>query len=263
MSTSTLRNQAYDFIFDKLVKGEYKPGQRLPNRLLAKEIGISFIPIREAISQLASEGLIEHRPKLGAFVAEADRQEIEELYDFRAALECHAAEQMAGRMKEHDLEEMTRHNDQLKAIAQAMQDRGAMYMSRDENDRWVLADAAFHMTLLRAQGNRRAIKTVGDLRLMTRIFARRRDDRPLHEAHRVCREHQNIIDALRRGDAEAARQAMKEQLRHGREVALELFDRRRATDAVDASVGNRYARDLQQRLHNMESDDNASDDMTE
>ena len=252
MTTATLRNQAYDVIFNKLVNGEYKPGERLANRTLAKEMGMSFIPIREAISQLASEGLVEHRPKLGTFVVEADRQEIEELYGLRCALECYAAEQMAGRMPEDDLAQMQRHNDELLGIVEEMKRANAKVMLQEDNDRWVLADAAFHMTLLKAQGNRRTIKTVSDLRVMTHIFARRRDDRTLQTASRVCQEHQQIIDALRDGDAEAARSAMMQQIKQGQNIAMQVFDRQRANEAAGRTTSNRYLESLQTRLGDVE-----------
>ena len=82
---TTLKQRAYEYIRRQLLNGELSPGSRLCNRTLAEQIGMSFIPVREAISQLASEGLIEHRPRLGAFVLDPSREQIEELYDFREA----------------------------------------------------------------------------------------------------------------------------------------------------------------------------------
>ena len=64
----TLAEKSYDYIREKLSRGELPPGKRLVNRTLADEIGVSVIPVREAIHRLATEGLVEHVPGSGAFV---------------------------------------------------------------------------------------------------------------------------------------------------------------------------------------------------
>ena len=74
--TATLKQRAYNHIRRQVMTGRLSPGARLCNRGLAKEIGVSLIPVREAISQLVSEGLAEHRPRLGAFVVRVGREEL-------------------------------------------------------------------------------------------------------------------------------------------------------------------------------------------
>ncbi|MCC6682462.1 MAG: GntR family transcriptional regulator [Phycisphaeraceae bacterium] len=250
---ATLTEQARDYIFNKLVRGELEPGQRLSNRQLAKEMGISFIPVREAIHQLASEGLIMHRPKLGAFVAIPNRQELAELYDLREALECHAVGSAA--IRQADIDEMQRQNDVIGDIARSLAQATDADAISELNDRYAMTDAALHLTLLRAAGNTRAIKVLRDLRIMTRIFGHRRRHRPTHLIERAHRQHENIIEALRQKDSERARQLMTEHIRHGCETALELFDRVRAQNFASqggAPSDAEYAPDLQQRVQDME-----------
>ena len=95
MSTSTLSEKAYDHIRQQVFSGELGPGDRLVNRALAKQLGTSFIPVREAISRLASEGLVKQVAGAGAFVRSFDRQEISEIYDVRELFEPFAAAQAA------------------------------------------------------------------------------------------------------------------------------------------------------------------------
>jgi DNA-binding FadR family transcriptional regulator len=76
MSTASLSEKAYQHIRQQVFAGALAPGDRLVNRTLAKQLGTSFIPVREAISRLASEGLVQQVAGAGAFVRTFDRQEI-------------------------------------------------------------------------------------------------------------------------------------------------------------------------------------------
>ncbi len=241
----TLKQRAYDHIRRQLVAGRLSPGARLCNRGLAQEIGVSLIPVREAISQLVSEGLAEHRPRLGAFVVRVGREELEELYDLREALECHAVAKAVNRLTQAELAEMDDYNAELADIHRELLHGDGCHWSVEQIDRWMMADAALHMTLLRAAGNRRALKTVSDLRLMTHIFGRRWSVRPVDDLAEICREHEQIVAALRQRDAAAAVAVMREHLRRGCRLALAQFGRRRMDEAAGRAG-------LQDRLHRME-----------
>ena len=89
-----------------LAQGELQPGERLVNRTLAERIGVSVIPVREALHRLATEGLIEHTPGAGAFVREPNRQDLEELYVLRDANESCAAGEAAKYITDLQLEEL-------------------------------------------------------------------------------------------------------------------------------------------------------------
>ncbi len=228
-ATISVRQQAYEHIRGKVVRGEFEPGERLSNRKLAREVGASFIPVREAISQLVSEGLVEHRPDQGAFVATLSRREIEDLYDLREALECHAAAKVALRVDPERgwLSEMVaacRCLDDL--IAEVGAEGGArVRLSSDQNDRWAIADASFHIALLRAAGNQKTIETVNLLRVMANTFGRRNVERSTDSLGKAAREHELIVQALLVGDAPAASRAMAGHIQRGCKNALDLFDR--------------------------------------
>ncbi len=248
--TATLKQRAYNHIRGQLIAGRLSPGARLCNRTLAKEIGVSLIPVREAISQLVSEGLAEHRPKMGAFVLDVGREELEELYDLREALECHAAAKAVGRLTQAELAEMDDCNAELAGIRRELLQGDGRHWTVEQIDRWMMADAGLHMTLLRAAGNRRSLKTVSDLRLMTHIFGRRWEIRPVDDLDEICRQHEQIVAALRRGDAAGAADVMREHLRRGCRLALAQFGRRRMDEAAGQAAAG-PAR-LQDRLHAME-----------
>jgi DNA-binding GntR family transcriptional regulator len=253
MSVS-LRDRAYNYIRSQLINGQFPPGSRLSHRALAKEIGISFIPVREAVSQLVSEGLVVHEPKLGSFVMQVSRQELAELYDLREALESHAVLKATGSIGQADLDEMQRSNDQMVAIAQEVSRLGPSAWSGEQIDRWMLSDAVFHVVLLRAAGNSRALKTVSDLRLMTHVFGHHNDSRSLGDLERVCQEHEQLLDALRRGKASQAQQVLVRHLRAGCELALAAYDRRRMQEDNRQDAGQTYLDTLREKIHAIERD---------
>jgi DNA-binding GntR family transcriptional regulator len=252
--TVSQRDKAYNYIRSQLVSGRLPPGSRLSHRALAKEIGMSFIPVREAVSQLVSEGLVAHEPKLGTFVMEISRQELAELYDLREALERHAVLKAAERISIAELHEMQRYNDELGKILTELKQGTNRRWDAERNDRWMLNDAGFHMTLLQAAGNRRAIKTVSDLRVMTHVFGHRDEDRQLLDLERIHREHQQLIDALKKHDAETATTVLVQHLRLGCEIAMQNFDRRRLKDTVSDLPALTYPDALLKQIHEIEKD---------
>lgn len=224
---SSLKQQAYSLILRKLSNGELPAGARVSNRALAKELDIGFVPVREAIIRLVSEGLVEHRPGQGTFVPEPSNEKIIDLYDLREALECHAVAKLAAQAGRLDLSEAESQNRQLWEIIEELSRQGSDTCDAEQLDRWGHADAAFHGALLRAAGNRLALERVLDLRLLTRIFSQGMQHQPTATLVRTHEEHQRIVAALAQGDADAARREMSAHIRYGCRMILAAHDRRR------------------------------------
>jgi len=245
------KQRAYDHIRDKLMVGELAAGCRLSNRALAREIGISIIPVREAISQLVSEGLLEHKPRVGTFVVEPSRQEIAELCELREALEAYAASRAAERISDGELAEMQRCCDAMDVILEEVAQSG---WDSARSDRWRLADAGFHLALLRAAGNRRTLKTVSDLRVMTYVFGHRDDARSLGDPVRACKEHQQILEAVRRRDPVGAREVMSMHLSRAEKIVLEVYEKSRMATPSAHSPSAAFSRVLRERIHKLEQE---------
>jgi DNA-binding GntR family transcriptional regulator len=203
----TLKQHAYKIIRDKLNSGEMSAGSRLSDDALSKEIGISRSPIREAISQLASEGLVEYRPRCGAFVKSLSRRDMEELYEVRGALEGFAAARAATLASEEQIAELERCHRDVLAIAQKDRKATKQGASLDRNavGRFLSADMQFHLHILQAAGNKRLLEMVEDCKILIRVFGHSliKLDKQLIE--QSAEQHARIIDALRRRDADAAR----------------------------------------------------------
>src|SRR5262249_39681145 len=94
--TRIQRDRAADAVYNVLrqaiLGSTMKPGERLQIDDLAGKLGVSLTPVRQAVQQLASEGLVHIKPRSGTFVASLSKRDVEETFDIRCALECLAAE---------------------------------------------------------------------------------------------------------------------------------------------------------------------------
>ena len=245
----SLSKSAYEQIRYKLITGQLTAGMRLSNRKIANELGVSVIPVREAMSQLVSEGLLEHKPKVGTFVIEISQQEMLDMCELRESLECYAARKAAERITDLELEEMEQCLAEMEEIRDdVLEDDWTDHRA----DRWRLADAGFHLALLRGSGNRRVLKTVSELRVMTYVFGHQENRPSLGDPNRACSEHRRIIDALRKQDADTACAVMGEHLQRASKIVLEAYEQKRRRSTTQHAPTDCFTALLRQRIHKME-----------
>ena len=240
---ASLKNRAYEHIRQKLFNGSLREGAHLSPVELGKEIGVSHIPVREAISQLASEGLVVQIDRQGSFVRRMQRQELLELIELRGMLEAATVTKVAKRIKAGELDELEGYLKNLADIVLQLKnvDREMGGPDGEENDEfmkkmvalmanWTLHDLSFHMLLLRVGGNRQVANVFAERQIMLQMFRHRTDspdawDRPLskyYEENYLL--HQDIFASLRQGDAKAARHAMTAHTARAKENMLARFD---------------------------------------
>jgi len=254
--TTTLKQRAYEHIRHGLASGSFSAGQRLSPAALAEDIGVSSIPVREAISQLHSEGLVVQIPQQGAFVRQPDREQLVELIELRGVLEGHAAGQAARRIRGAELDEL---EVRLKTLHDLVDEFGAT----EEKDtvglmgRWMLADLAFHMLLLRAAGNRRVIKVIEQTHIMIQMFGYR-TDYPEAWTHLSTffadnyQVHRDVYEAVRRHDPKAARRAMAAHTRRARKNILARFDWLHSKHDTDDPLAKDFPDSMRRLVHDIE-----------
>ena len=221
--TETLAERAYTHIRRKLSSGELSPGSRLVNRALADEIGVSVIPVREAIHRLATEGLIEHVPGSGAFVRKTDPQDLDNLYVLRDALESCAASEAARHIADHQLEELESVLSQARQIARQLQQQTRDCATKRQMNAWLDTEQQFHELLIEAARNPLLAKVIQEHRAIAQIFDAHREDPQLltaKVAKSTCEGKRELIAALRDGDQDLARALMSEQIQIGRRRVL-------------------------------------------
>lgn len=203
--TRIVRERAVDAVYKALrgaiLNSMLRPGERLDVQELAGKLGVSLTPVRHAIQQLATEGLVEVRPRSGTFVASLTLQDIQDTFDLRCALECLAAEKAVERITPEDLRRM---KELLRSLGKPVRnERDQLRHERDNSE--------LHLTLIRASGNRRLLETYQALNAhikIARIHAAEKDwlsrlgeEQAEHEAIVACLEKQQtpeLIQALRK-----------------------------------------------------------------
>lgn len=238
---ATLEQRAYDHIRRKLITGDFVVEERLSEVGLAREIGISATPVREAISRLTTEGLLHKVPGIGSFVRQYTRQDLEEIFELRLLLECYAAQRAATRITPEQLAQGQRLCDTMLQITRRCRDHGPAGIDDHAAAEIVLADVAFHLLVLKASGNGRAYKIIADYHVMAHVCQRNMDNggssQPLRDMIVTWRDHTRILRALRRRDAEGARHWMARHVEAANRQGLADPDAGRANVLVrDQSI---------------------------
>ena len=99
-----------------VVSGELKPGAKLSPSAVAVDLGVSHIPVREALTSLAASGYLEHRPRVGFFVRALSSEDLADIYHWREILEREAFTMAIPRLTSDDIEEMRRQCDQMQKL---------------------------------------------------------------------------------------------------------------------------------------------------
>lgn len=256
----TQRERAYRHISRKLIEGVLPAGARLSPTALAREMGVSHTPVREAISQLQSEGLVVHSAHRGAFVKGLDREGLVDLIEMRTILECHAAVQAARRITPAQSQEFDEAWEGLCRAAEPF-DVPPGTDPRPLLQQWLLCDLVFHMVLVRAAGNRHVMRVLEDLRIMTQMFGFRSDPPaawadPAAFAADNLRVHRDVYEAVRRRDAKAARRAMLVHMRRARKNMLSRFDWLRRQGAADNTLTRDFPDSMRELVRDIQRSSN-------
>lgn len=226
----SLAEKSYDYIRSKVSSGDFGPGKRLVNRTLAGEIGVSVIPVREAINRLASEGLVERVPGAGAFVRKPTRQDLDNLYVLRDALESCAAAEAARYITEDQLEELEYLLEQARSIASQVQQQPKGHSTKGQLNRWLDGEQQFHALLVEASRNPLLAKVIDENRAISIVFeAQRNDPRMLtaEVAEETCDSKAELLRALGERNPDEARRLMSAQIQRGRKMVIAYLNRQK------------------------------------
>lgn len=222
----SLRRKAYEHIQQLILSGQLRSGAAVSEVALARKIGVSRTPVREAIGQLVAEGVLMQIPGRGAVVAKPSREDIIELYELREALEVYAVGK-AARLPSHaaDLEALRALCDQIHAMAEELRASGRARLDETQMRRFLFTDLEFHTRLLRMAGNQRIMKVVADTRLLTRIFSYRLEGHDPEALERIEQYHRGVLEAVASGDAPRAMELLGQHIRVSMQERLDTFDR--------------------------------------
>lgn len=205
---SVLSAQVKDRMLQWILEGELAPGARIIETRVARRLGISQAPVREALRDLATLGLVEMHPFRGARVRQPAADELIEAMELRGELEAIAARQAARTIDDATLARMSELLDEMRAAA-----------ARNDAHGQALKNSEFHDCVIAASGNR----TLQRLWAMLEPFARTylTATAPGADLHWLAERHVTILDAFRARDPERAADAMRV---HAREAEAQVLN---------------------------------------
>ena len=202
---------AYDLIKKMILKGHFKPGERLTENRLSKELGISRTPVRESLRRLATEGLVYISPKGGARISELTRMDINEIYEIRDILESFAMQKAASAITDSEIE----------TLKKLLRESRKAFSNKDTS-RMAQINTKFHNIICKASKNRRLFRLI-DI-LCTNITRHR--ELILETGGKESIEgHQEILNALIKRDEKAAKESAHNHIARGREILLKRIER--------------------------------------
>ncbi|GGU22662.1 GntR family transcriptional regulator [Streptomyces violascens] len=201
-----LRDQVAHALRAALVAGELRPGTIYSAPGLAADFGISATPVREAMLDLAREGLVEPVRNKGFRITEVSERDLDQYTELRALIEVPTVGRVTDTASTEQLEA-------LRPVAEEIVDRARAHDLIGYLD----ADRRFHLRLLGLAGNERLVETVGDLRKRSRLYGLTRlDERG--ELVSSAQEHVELLDLVLSGDRPAAEACMARHLGHVRSL---------------------------------------------
>ncbi|WP_309082418.1 GntR family transcriptional regulator [Zhihengliuella sp.] len=206
VARQSYRQQAIDIIRAQIVSGLLAPGELHSIGSIAERLGVSITPVREAVHDLAKEGLLEMRRNRGFLVRTLSEDELDEIVHVRTLLEVPAVREIAERRLVESFEDLRRRARETQTHAEAGQ-----------WEQFLRADRDFHLSLLAALGNGKLVEIVGNLRDQSRLFGL---DKVAGTSHFLdsTREHTELLDVIEAGEASRAAEIMTAHLRHIRGI---------------------------------------------
>ena len=208
----TQAKDVYQRLLEAIASGELRPGERLREVDLAKRLSVSRTPVREALKDLESDGLVRHLPRVGASIKSLSYAEVVELYEMRAVLEGVAARLAARSASDMELQELAKLNDQM---AQSLQDPNQMSQ----------LNRHFHRLLFNAAKNRYLLQAVSMVQKSLLVVGPSTLTE-VSRANEVISEHQVVIDALKARRGAQAEEAMVAHIEASHRARLRQLSQR-------------------------------------
>jgi len=205
---STIKDQVYSVIKENILNENLKPGQRIQELQIAKELNVSRSPVRSAINELIGEGLLESIPNKSVTVRRMSEKDILDAYELRLVVEGFAVQRVIELMDDDIAATLARFREQFTATV----DYGQI-------QEYVRIDTAFHEYLVNTAGNTIFKEALGRVAMMItpfRIFSLSSQQRFLDS----IREHTGLIDAILGRDADRASDICNAHLRLAKEEII-------------------------------------------
>lgn len=198
-----LNQKVYRILKLRIVKGDIEPGSKLLEKNISEKLGVSRTPVREAIQKLAAEGFIKMIPNQGMVVSKISIKGMRELLQIRSVLEGLAARLVAQVIKEEEIKELEKYQKQMEFFT-------------NENNPLAFSemDDRFHKLILNISGNSRLIQIRENLSYQNKRYRIKSLSVPGRLKY-ALKEHQEIVEALKRKDSKQADRLSQKHIENG------------------------------------------------
>jgi DNA-binding GntR family transcriptional regulator len=219
VSETLLGARAYRALWNAIVGGRLESGSQLRPDTIAEQLDISTTPVREALHRMEGDGLVVKVPYRGWFVREFTEQEVRELYDMRAALECFSVRRACARITDEEVAWLRGHQ----AVGEAALKSGDM-------DAYRIYNRDLHAAIMVAARNSYLSSAMAQLNLQSQVLMAR-TIRLAGRPSRAIEEHRELIELIATRQDEAAQQLMERHIlsaledivRQGSKVGLSIL----------------------------------------
>ena len=208
----SLAKIAYTRIKRSILDGEIKPGEITNEMSLAKMLGISRTPIREALLELSNQGLVTFLPRRGIQIRHFTLQDVNDVFELRRAIELAAVEKVSQHAESLD----------LSLLEEALK-RQQRALDKNDSSAFMDGDRQFHSTLTSLTGNKLVMSLQDNLRDMVEIMGTEALTR-IGRMREVMDEHSYIYRFVCQGRTDLARKAMEDHLERSKEAFFEQHD---------------------------------------
>jgi DNA-binding GntR family transcriptional regulator len=200
------REQAVKILRAQIISGRLEPGSMHSIGTMAEQLNVSVTPIREALHDLAKEGLVEIKRNRGFVVRQPTDQELDDIVQIRTVLEASSVREITERSLINDYKPLRELSQRTQAFAAAGDWEG-----------FVESDREFHLSILAALGNEKLLEIIGTLRDQSRLTGLEQlaGTSVLQDS---TKEHELLLDAMQNQEPEKAAEIMTNHLRHVRGI---------------------------------------------
>ena len=204
----SLKDRAYQNIKLQIIRGNLKPGTRLPEEEISKAMNISRAPVREAFNRLEEEGFVTIIPRKGAAVSNITAQAIEDIFEIRETLESLAVEKSIGKISIEKLEK----------VGESFKNFINKPTNAENRIQYLVLDKKFHDLLSQNCGNKKLIELLANLQEQIRWLRNISLKRTTFSGS--VREHLAIIEALKRNDEKLITKTLLQHIERAKESSL-------------------------------------------
>lgn len=207
MRKKNLADLAYNYLYESIITHKLAPGSAIVETEISQALGISRTPIREALKRLGSEGLVKHYPSRGTFVASISKEDIEEIFDLREALEVLALKNAASVIT---FEQLDKIEEQLNNLT-----------SDSDKEDFYESDRAFHNLIINNCRNKRLVQFINNLNALIDVYRRLSALTP-HRLNSSKKEHLAVVKALKEKNTAKAVRLLRKHFANVKKSTVEI-----------------------------------------